>query len=41
MVSGSDLDVEFTLPSGAYATVYLAEIMQPESGWVERQSVEN
>ena len=40
-VSGSDLDVEFTLPSGAYATVYLAEIMQPESGWVERKQVES
>ena len=36
---GNHLDFRFTLPSGAYATVFLAEIMQPESGWVERRHV--
>lgn len=36
---GPHLDLAFTLPSGAYATVFLAELMQPEKGWVERRRV--
>ena len=38
-MEGGDLNIAFTLPSGAYATVFLAELMQPSVGWVERGSV--
>lgn len=38
-IKGGDLNIAFTLPSGAYATVFLAELMQPNAGWVERASV--
>ena len=38
-VEGGDLNIAFTLPSGAYATVFLAELMQPNAGWVERGAV--
>lgn len=29
--------VSFTLPSGCYATVFLAELIHPSDGWVDRQ----
>lgn len=31
------VEVSFTLPSGCYATVLLAELIHPSDGWVDRQ----
>ncbi|MGB0647146.1 MAG: tRNA pseudouridine(13) synthase TruD [Bradymonadia bacterium] len=38
-VDGTDLLFCFTLPSGVYATVFLAELMHPSDGWVDRVSL--
>jgi tRNA pseudouridine13 synthase len=35
----NDLLVSFSLPSGCYATVFLAELMHPSDGWVDREPV--
>ena len=35
-VDGTDLLFRFSLPSGVYATVFLAELMHPKEGWVDR-----